>query len=233
MENWAKGIIDKIGSLSVRKSKDPAVGETGDSATAIENVAMEAAEKMSSGELDTNVEAVKAFLIENGIEEAEADDYATDIIDAYFGADDIDSDEGDDMGGEDDDMMKSSLPDQVDNLDPKLARQILKSLQNIEESLGVLGFGLTHALDQIEESAKNQTILKSSVETFLDQPVRKTTIQKSNIKNEGVNRDFVSTKNLILKGIIEKKLSTEDMSAWEMGKNLTPAAEQYITEAKS
>ena len=76
---WAEELISKIQSLNVRKADDPTSGDKGGGS--IEDLAMQAANKMENGEIEPDADSVKDFLVSNGVDESEAGDFAKDIID--------------------------------------------------------------------------------------------------------------------------------------------------------
>ena len=224
---WAEELIGKIQSLSVRKADDPTSGDKGGGS--IEDLAMEAANKMENGEIEPDADSAKDFLVSNGVDESEAGDFAKDIIDAYFSEDDPKSGEGDGSGDKGD-VNKSKDPTQDEANSDQIPIQ--KSMERIEEALSVLGYGLTHILDELQATRKENAVLKSQVDEYLGKPVRKSTVEQvAPGAGQESGRSTSETKTLILKGVQAGELTTEDMTAFEVGRVLTDKAKHYINKA--
>jgi hypothetical protein len=217
-----KSFLDILKSKLLRKADEieqPA--ESGGDDMQVDSVIAEVVDKFNEGSLSPDVEEVKAYIVEKGIDEAQAEEIATTVIDSYFANEDENSESMTDEPAEPmpDEEIKSTI--KWINSQKGFTEILAKSQIEILNRLSLV----TSKLRLLEKSFSEA----SGVPVNQKQPVfSKSTIAKSN-QNQS---EFEQNCDLLLKGVLAGKFTTEHLTLYESKRELTKEANQYLNSLK-
>lgn len=239
LDNIQKKISGFFGSQSsldnkeIKKSEDPTGTQLPeDSGQDKEEIlASEITALLDDGTISPETEKVKNWAVSKGLSEESAEDFANQVISAYFSDEDDEEEDdmaeedlienkededGEDEDDEDDEVVKAAL-NELSSLH-KDQEVILKGLENLTQAM----LGITQRLEKMEKQEDEVKLLKSQISQILVTPANQkspvTHVQTPVNGDQGPNIQVIKSwvKNQFISGN-PNKLTTQQVAALDSG----------------
>lgn len=221
---WIDKLIGRVTEIrKAQAASSPAGADAGELAASV-------TEKLEAGELEPTEVAIKTFAKSAGLAEADADEFAGAVLDAYFTEDE---DANPPAEEESDDKTEPVAKSEAarGSAAPTETRTVLKSIHSLSRRVDAIGLAVTELLDLLGQQSAAQQTLKTDVERHLQQEPPKRPVLKAGAGKPEPDR--ATLKRLILKGVQARALTPLDMALFESQNVLSDSARQYVeTESK-
>ena len=230
-------LVEKV--QQIRKAEDPtapkepevtppADGAPAEGAADQEALASEVTQALEAGEISPDTDAVKEWATGKGLSPEAAEDFAFNVLNAYFSEEEPDGDEPGNAGGE-----PAAAPTGEPDGDEELAKSAFRAFAKLQhevialkKSQAAVADCLNLILDRVTAQGAEQQVVKSTLSAIADQPADK----KSPVTTAPIvaGRKPGEIKQLILKGVLAKALTPKDVALYEQAGELSPEAEAYL-----
>lgn len=232
MKNLIEGLKKRFSTEKPVQKADPGMDDGADSPDASNlDVVDEVMDKLESGELSPETDAIVEYLTGSGMPEDEAQSAAQVILDSYLAeGEQEEKSELTPEDGEEGGDMEHEEPDGDEGL-KSLFTKFGKKQNQQNEAFEVILKALNATLDTLDSQSKRLETLEKEIRKAgvnpsqeTKKPVRKAIVPGGVSKTEAAN--------LILKGVLAGELTANDMNLYETNGGISTAAQEYINKNK-